>query len=154
MPLNQDVLIQLRDSLEAMIDQPTPQAEAASRACFEAVRDDLDAAASDDLETALQVVQQTFHRGQPPTLPAPLAQHEGWQALLTEIEALQKFVLALGKGDLDQTLASRGLMAGGLKALQANLRHLTWQTQQIAKGEFDQQEIGRASCRERVYCEV
>ncbi len=141
MPLNQHTLIQLRDSLETIIDQPTPQAEAAFRACFEAVRDDLDAvdaAASDDLETALHVIQQIIHQGQPPTLPAPLAQHEGWPAILAEIDALQKFVLALAQGDLEQSLAYQGLMAGGLKTLQANLRHLTWQTQQIAKGDFEQ----------------
>jgi two-component system sensor kinase len=29
-------------------------------------------------------------------------------------------------------------MAGALKALQANLRHLTWQTQMIARGDFSQ----------------
>ncbi len=124
-----------------MLNQPSPEAEATFRTCCEAVREDLDAAdaaTSDDLEAALHVVQQAFHRGPPPTLPAPLAQHEGWQTLLAEIDALQKFVLALGKGDLEQSLAHQGLLAGGLKAIQANLRHLTWQTQQIAKGDFEQ----------------
>ena len=42
--------------------------------------------------------------------------------------------LALGK--LDKELNSRILFLAPFKQLQANLRHLTWQTQQIAKGNF------------------
>lgn len=43
--------------------------------------------------------------------------------------------LALGK--LDEELKSRILFLSPFKQLQANLRHLTWQTQQIAKGNFN-----------------
>jgi signal transduction histidine kinase/CheY-like chemotaxis protein len=43
--------------------------------------------------------------------------------------------LALGK--LDEDLESRILFLSPFKQLQANLRHLTWQTQQIAKGNFN-----------------
>ena len=43
--------------------------------------------------------------------------------------------LALGK--LDQDLESRIAFLNPFKQLQANLRHLTWQTQQIAKGNFN-----------------
>ncbi len=43
--------------------------------------------------------------------------------------------LALGK--LDEELKSRILFLAPFKQLQANLRHLTWQTQQIAKGNFN-----------------
>ncbi len=43
--------------------------------------------------------------------------------------------LSLGK--LDQELKSKILFLSPFKQLQANLRHLTWQTQQIAKGNFD-----------------
>jgi two-component system, sensor histidine kinase and response regulator len=43
--------------------------------------------------------------------------------------------LALGK--LDGELKSRILFLAPFKQLQANLRHLTWQTQQIAQGNFN-----------------
>jgi signal transduction histidine kinase/DNA-binding response OmpR family regulator len=43
--------------------------------------------------------------------------------------------LALGK--LDEDLKSKILFLTPFKQLQANLRHLTWQTQQIAKGNFN-----------------
>jgi two-component system, sensor histidine kinase and response regulator len=43
--------------------------------------------------------------------------------------------LAIGK--LDHELESKILFLAPFKQLQANLRHLTWQTQQIAKGKFN-----------------
>jgi len=51
---------------------------------------------------------------------------------------MQAFTKALSKGDLSQELKAGGFLAGHLKSLQANLRHLTWQTRQIAKGDFNQ----------------
>ena len=57
-----------------------------------------------------------------------------YQALLN----IRDFVLALSKGDLSSSLKQRGLLAGELKSLQANLKHLTWQAQRIATGDFTQ----------------
>jgi len=45
---------------------------------------------------------------------------------------------ALSKGDLDKLVYSKGYMLSNLKALQSNLRHLTWQTKKIADGDFTQ----------------
>jgi diguanylate cyclase (GGDEF)-like protein len=45
----------------------------------------------------------------------------------------------IAQGDLDTNPLSPGNeVAAGLKSLQASLRHLTWQTQQIAKGDYKQ----------------
>lgn len=52
---------------------------------------------------------------------------------------LRQFIEALSNGDLSLPLDRKGYLAGRLKALQANLRHLTWQTQMIASGDFSQQ---------------
>jgi len=49
---------------------------------------------------------------------------------------MRDFFLALAKGDLSRELRTKGFLAGSLKTLQANLRHLTWQTQMIASGDF------------------
>ncbi|MFP3152995.1 diguanylate cyclase [Lachnospiraceae bacterium ZAX-1] len=55
---------------------------------------------------------------------------------LLETNALAK---ALSKGDLSGKLPSPdNEMAAPLKALHATLRHLTWQTQQVAKGDYNQ----------------
>ena len=46
---------------------------------------------------------------------------------------------ALSKGDLDGPLPSRGNeLAAPLKSLHAALQHLTWQTQQVAQGDYNQ----------------
>ncbi len=58
--------------------------------------------------------------------------------LLTDVLAVQDFALSLAKGDLSPALKSKGAMAAGLKSLQASLRHVTWQTQMIAKGDLSQ----------------
>ncbi|MDO9034234.1 MAG: ATP-binding protein [Methanoregula sp.] len=58
--------------------------------------------------------------------------------ILADIVATQQFALAIAHGDLSQDLAVRGHMAGSLKALQSNLRHLTWQAGQIAGGDLSQ----------------
>ena len=51
----------------------------------------------------------------------------------------RKYATALGKGDLSASLpTSENEIAAPLKSLQANLRHLTWQTQQVAKGDYQQ----------------
>jgi PAS domain S-box-containing protein len=55
---------------------------------------------------------------------------------ITETRVLAQ---ALAKGDLEGSLPSRGNeMAAPLKSLHASLKHLTWQTQQVAKGDYQQ----------------
>lgn len=54
------------------------------------------------------------------------------------LDELKRFVGAISAGDLSATLQVKGPLAGSLKALHANLRHLTWQTQQVAAGDFSQ----------------
>ncbi len=45
----------------------------------------------------------------------------------------------IARGELDTNpLTTNNEVAPGLKSLQATLRHLTWQTQQIAKGDYQQ----------------
>jgi two-component system NtrC family sensor kinase len=54
------------------------------------------------------------------------------------LDDLRSFVGALTTGDLTATIRRQGSLAGSLKGLHANLRHLTWQTQQVAEGDFSQ----------------
>jgi len=59
---------------------------------------------------------------------------------LVEYSALAGSLERLAQGELDlQPLASRMAVAQALKTLQANLRHLTWKTQQVAAGDLTQQ---------------
>lgn len=59
--------------------------------------------------------------------------------LLTQLSALRRLTLALARGDLSHASPPRSHLLDPLKQLQSNLRHLTWQAQQIADGDLDQQ---------------
>lgn len=51
----------------------------------------------------------------------------------------QQLAKSLAKGDLNVEIPSRdNEMASPLKALHSSLKHMTWQTQQVAKGDYQQ----------------
>jgi PAS domain S-box-containing protein len=59
--------------------------------------------------------------------------------LVVYLTSIQQFSMALANGDLSATLTDvKGPVAGSLKSLHASLKHLTWQTKQIAAGDFSQ----------------
>jgi len=70
--------------------------------------------------------------------PESNAQNTVWRELVEEILSINQFTKFLADGNLSGELHLRGRLAGSLKALQANLRHLTWQVQQVAAGNLSQ----------------
>ncbi len=64
---------------------------------------------------------------------------ERFARLLEAMDALRQFSIALANGNLTQDPPSGVHLIGPLKHLQSSLRHLTWQTQQVAAGNLDQQ---------------
>ena len=92
-------------------------------------------------DAVLEAVGQVLREGTAPGDTGGIANaaiRQRLEAILSEIHANQQFALALAQGDLAPDLAMKGYMAGSLKTLQANLRHLTWQAQQIAGGDYGQ----------------
>ncbi|HPE71523.1 MAG TPA: GGDEF domain-containing protein [Candidatus Competibacter sp.] len=82
-------------------------------------------------------------RGASPLRPAGLTPElqafgENFDHLLDALEALRHFAIALANGDLAQNAPPGTHLLDPLKHLQSNLRHLTWQTQQVAAGNLDQ----------------
>ena len=64
---------------------------------------------------------------------------EGLRYLGECILETRKFANALSRGELDGEAPSRNNeIAGPLKSLQSSLQHLTWQTQQVAQGDYQQ----------------
>jgi diguanylate cyclase (GGDEF)-like protein len=64
---------------------------------------------------------------------------KGLEFLAECIGEVRAFSKALARGDLTgKAPSSENEMAAPLKALHATLRHLTWQTQQVAKGDYSQ----------------
>ena len=96
-----------------------------------------------DTEAAavLEAIDHMFKAGTFPAEKCPLdpAIRQQLDEIIFDLLTTQQFALAMSRGDLSTDLAARGSLAGSLKALQANLRHLTWQAGQIAKGDYSQQ---------------
>lgn len=64
---------------------------------------------------------------------------EQLEKLVSYLTSIQNFTIALSNGDLSAPLpAQGGPVSGSLKSLHASLKHLTWQTKQIAEGDFSQ----------------
>ncbi len=100
-----------------------------------------------DLQLYLQAVTEKGvewacrHRIDPASYP-DLAQTSGFAATCFQyIELVNNAYLyqkQLAAGDLSVGMDKQNYLAMPLKELQANLRHLTWQAQQVAKGDFSQ----------------
>jgi diguanylate cyclase (GGDEF)-like protein/PAS domain S-box-containing protein len=90
-------------------------------------------------ETTRIILEQLASGRIPEKIPADGTYAAELQRMADYFTAIQRFTVALGNGDLTAPLQGfGGPAAGGLKSLQASLRHLTWQTKQIASGDFSQ----------------
>jgi len=92
----------------------------------------------DRVEELAKFVLDTLRLAEPPEIPERYASVESLQALHADLISLRDFLCAASKGDLSGQVPFRGYVAGALKTLQANLRHITWQTKVIASGDFTQ----------------
>jgi signal transduction histidine kinase len=90
------------------------------------------------LQLALRALGDAIFGAAPGAIPTSLQDNAEFVELYTSLLALRQFALTLANGDLSQPLRTKGRLAGALKSLQANLRHLTWQTQRVAAGDFSQ----------------
>jgi len=63
---------------------------------------------------------------------------EAVSKLYDEVLSIRETLQSFSKGDFDITITGRGAVWGHLKALQANLQHLTWQVGQVAEGDLSQ----------------
>ena len=83
-------------------------------------------------------IDQLISSPEPASLPAELADDEEMQKLHDKFLALRNHMSKILKGDLSPEITERGYIAGLLKGHLANLRHLTWQVEQVAQGDFTQ----------------
>ena len=91
-----------------------------------------------ELDRACALLREILTAKVPPELPADLMAEAELARLHAELLGLRRFVMAIASGDLSTSTAIKGYTAGALKTLQANLKHMTWQTQMIASGDFSQ----------------
>ncbi|MCX6564181.1 MAG: GGDEF domain-containing protein [Candidatus Aminicenantes bacterium] len=94
---------------------------------------------SDPFEPAFRAIEYFLTTGnEPDDLPDDIRNSEMYKKLVATMQELDKFVKGMAKGDLSVPLVLKGTVAGTLKQIQANLRHMTWQVQMIAAGDYDQ----------------
>lgn len=91
-----------------------------------------------DRGSITEVLRQMVVEGTLKSLPEPLRKDQDILSIRESCVAMQEFTKALSRGDLSKEINVEGFLTGYLKSLQANLRHLTWQAGQIAKGDFSQ----------------
>ena len=70
--------------------------------------------------------------------PQELAEVEGYPELYATLLEVRTAILKFASGKLDYQVTKKGYLPGSIKALQAALHHLTWQTKMIASGDFTQ----------------
>lgn len=144
--MNKETLVRLKQQLNVAIEAETPEAYAALATSLDEALTDLRGiepigpVPGGELDRALQVIEEAWLRGvaAPSPLPGNSDQQIRLSRLLSDMLTLQRLALSMSKGDLSQSAKIPGLMAGSLKALQAGLRHLTWQTRMIADGDLTQ----------------
>ena len=79
----------------------------------------------------------------PPLLMDPEADSElrrigqGVNSLIEHFAVLREFSIALANGCIDFEVPPRQHLLDPLKSLQSSLKHLTWQTQEVAAGHLD-----------------
>lgn len=83
-------------------------------------------------------VHDTLKLAEPPLLNGEYASVEELQTLHGELLTLRAVLYAASTGDFSQRIEIAGYLGATLKALQANLRHMTWQTTMVASGDFTQ----------------
>lgn len=59
--------------------------------------------------------------------------------LAEKFRSADQYILDLSKGNLDTAVPKSNQLIAPFKELQANLRHLVWQTHRIAEGDYSQQ---------------
>jgi signal transduction histidine kinase len=91
-------------------------------------------------EPTASVLRQLAEGKLPQKLPAGCAYPEELSQLICYLSEVQRLALAISRGELAAPIAlsGKGPVLGSLKALQASLRHLTWQSQQVAAGDLSQ----------------
>ena len=93
----------------------------------------------DELERVLQYFHALIFSANPvPDVPEYIKYLEKTKEIAyTLIEARNALSMA-SKGDFSYKITSKGFLSGTLKALQANLNHLSWMASRIADGDMQQ----------------
>jgi methyl-accepting chemotaxis protein len=92
----------------------------------------------DLLRHALEHIASLLNDPVAPDMPDDLRDNEQLRVIHDYLFRMRDHLSRYATGDFSAEIRERGVIAGKLKALQANLRHLIWQVQQVEAGDFTQ----------------
>lgn len=110
---------------------PLEQIELSTKFC-----EVLNSISGGDLDHAEKLIEQFSHDPASEASCGNVA--EKLRELISHLRDGAKFAAALSSGDLQYEAPRNFYLFSDYKQLQSNLRHLTWQAQQIAKGDYSQ----------------
>ena len=92
----------------------------------------------DKAQAYLEHVQKLLKDRAAPQLNGEIAENPLLRQIHDELISIRETSLAFSAGNFDPVITARGVIPGCLKSIQANLRHLSWQVQEVGKGDFSQ----------------
>lgn len=92
------------------------------------------------MDERTRLLLAAFAEGRIPTvIPEDCQYAAELRALSGYLNGCYGFAMDISRGDFSNHYGHlKGMLAGSLKALNVNLRHLTWQTKQVAQGDLSQ----------------
>ena len=89
-------------------------------------------------ENDLHAIRQILMARSLPALGPESIENGDALAVFNDLVAVRNTLTQFAHGNFDSDVTGRNMLAGALKTLQANLRHLNWQVGEVAKGDFTQ----------------
>ncbi len=93
------------------------------------------------LDVALKVISEALFSPRPAVaLPSNISvsDNDELSRIIGALLLVRSVVFAMANGDFSRSISLKGFLGGSLKALQAHLNHLSWQTKMVAQGDFSQ----------------
>lgn len=91
-----------------------------------------------EFDAAVDHIDRLLSKSEIPLLPEALKKNVEFCQLTQKIVEIRTILAEFSEGDFSFSITLRGYVGGALKALQSNTRHLAWQMQKIAMGDFSQ----------------
>ncbi|MDR1962532.1 MAG: diguanylate cyclase [Planctomycetaceae bacterium] len=90
------------------------------------------------MDDDIKLLRQILSGRSIPPFPETSGENTEIKNIYTELTTIRAILMKFATGHFEDEITIRGAIAGYLKTLQANLRHLVWQVQQVAEGDFSQ----------------
>lgn len=95
-------------------------------------------ASESELNAGLDLIYGLIFSTGSPEATELVKNNEQFSQIYDYLVELRQIVISFAKGDFTKDVKLRGFLGGSLKNLQANLRHLSWQVEMVAAGDFSQ----------------